>query len=251
MCLGAGRRGKRAYSGRRGGTEQSAGRCGPTPARAILLATGGARACRGARMKFEDEPVPGYPLPILPGHTSPGRFERVLRAGQFAVTSELAPPDSADPEDVFRRARVFHGYVDAINATDGSGANCHMSSLAVRAPCSTRASATRRSCRYPVSATRTGSPSRATSSAAAAMGVCNILCLTGDGVNAGDHPQALPVFDLDSMTSLPDDRTHLARRASVPERAQDHLRSARAAGCSGESVHATRASGERSAWRRK
>jgi len=55
-------------------------------------------------MNFEDEPVPGYPLPILPGHTSPGRLERVLRAGQFAVTSELAPPDSADPEEVYQRA---------------------------------------------------------------------------------------------------------------------------------------------------
>ena len=32
-------------------------------------------------MKFDDEPVPGYPLPILPGHTSPGRLERVLRSG--------------------------------------------------------------------------------------------------------------------------------------------------------------------------
>ena len=82
-------------------------------------------------MIFEDEPVPGYPLPIRPGHTSPGRFERVLRAGQFAVTTELDPPDSADPEEVYRRARVFDGYVDAINATDGSGANCHMSSMAV------------------------------------------------------------------------------------------------------------------------
>jgi hypothetical protein len=41
-------------------------------------------------MKFEDEPVPGYPLPILPGHTSPGRLERVLRAGAFAITAELA-----------------------------------------------------------------------------------------------------------------------------------------------------------------
>jgi methylenetetrahydrofolate reductase (NADPH) len=41
----------------------------------------------------------------------------------------------------------------------------------------------------------------------AAMGVCNILCLTGDGVNAGDHPQALPVFDLDSMTLLTTART--------------------------------------------
>ena len=32
-------------------------------------------------MRFDDEPVPGYPLPILPGHTSPGRLERVLRGG--------------------------------------------------------------------------------------------------------------------------------------------------------------------------
>ena len=41
----------------------------------------------------------------------------------------------------------------------------------------------------------------------AAMGVCNMLCLTGDGVQAGDHPQALPVFDLDSVTLLQTART--------------------------------------------
>jgi methylenetetrahydrofolate reductase (NADPH) len=155
-------------------------------------------------MNFEDEPVPGYPLPILPGHTSPGRFERVLRAGQFAVTSELAPPDSADPEDVFRRARVFHGYVDAINATDGSGANCHMSSLAVCALL-TRvgyAPIMQISCRDKNRIAIQGDIL-----GGAAMGVCNILCLTGDGVNAGDHPQALPVFDLDSMTLLTTART--------------------------------------------
>ena len=57
-------------------------------------------------------------MPILPGHTSPGRLERVLRKGAFAVTTELDPPDSADPEDVFRRARIFDGYVDAINRGD-------------------------------------------------------------------------------------------------------------------------------------
>ena len=73
-------------------------------------------------MKFDDEPAPGENLPILPGHTSPGRFERVLRAGQFAVTAEIAPPDSADPADVYERAALFDGYVDAINATDSSGA---------------------------------------------------------------------------------------------------------------------------------
>jgi methylenetetrahydrofolate reductase (NADPH) len=155
-------------------------------------------------MIFEDEPVPGYPLPILPGHTSPGRFERVLRAGQFAVTTELDPPDSADPEDVYRRARVFDGHVDAINATDGSGANCHMSSMAV---CSllTRvgyAPVMQISCRDKNRIAIQGDIL-----GGAAMGVCNVLCLTGDGVQAGDHPQALPVFDLDSLTLLETART--------------------------------------------
>lgn len=155
-------------------------------------------------MIFEDEPVPGYPLPILPGHTSPGRLERVLRAGQFVVTSELAPPDSADPEDVYRRARIFDGHVDAINATDGSGANCHMSSLAVCALLTRMgyAPVMQISCRDKNRIAIQGDIL-----GGAAMGVCNLLCLTGDGVQAGDHPQALPVFDLDSMTLLETART--------------------------------------------
>src|SRR5450755_4265373 len=150
-------------------------------------------------MRFEDEPVPGYPLPILPGHTSPGRLERVLRAGVFAVTAELAPPDSADPAEVLRRARIFDGYVDAINATDGTGANCHMSSLAVCALL-TRigyAPILQISCRDKNRIAIQGDIL-----GGAAMGVCNILCLTGDGVQAGDHPQAKPVFDLDCVSLL-------------------------------------------------
>jgi len=155
-------------------------------------------------MNFADEPVPGYPLPILPGHTSPGRLERVLRAGVFAVTTELDPPDSADPEDVYRRARVFDGYVDAINATDGSGANCHMSSLAVCALL-TRvgyAPVMQISCRD-----RNRIAIQGDILGGAAMGVCNMLCLTGDGVANGDHPQAKPVFDLDCITLLDIGRT--------------------------------------------
>ena len=155
-------------------------------------------------MIFDDEPVPGYPLPILPGHTSPGRFERILRAGQFAVTTELAPPDSADPQEVYDRAKIFDGHVDAINATDGSGANCHMSSVAVCALL-TRvgyAPVMQISCRDKNRIAIQGDIL-----GGAAMGVCNMLCLTGDGVQAGDHPQALPVFDLDSMSLLETART--------------------------------------------
>jgi methylenetetrahydrofolate reductase (NADPH) len=155
-------------------------------------------------VNFHDEPVPGYPLPILPGHTSPGRLERVLRAGQFAITSELAPPDSADPQEVYQRARLFDRYVDAINATDGSGANCHMSSLAVCALL-TRvgyAPVMQISCRD-----RNRIAIQGDILGGAAMGVCNLLCLSGDGVQAGDHPQAAPVFDLDSISLLTTART--------------------------------------------
>ncbi len=89
--------------------------------------------------------------------------------------------------------------MDAINATDGSGANCHMSSLAVCALL-TRvgyAPVMQISCRDKNRIAIQGDIL-----GGAAMGVCNILCLTGDGVQAGDHPQALPVFDLDSMSLL-------------------------------------------------
>ena len=71
------------------------------------------------------------PDSTAPGYSSGGQLERVLRAGDFAVTAELSPPDSADPADVYQRASHFDGHVDAINATDGSGANCHMSSVGV------------------------------------------------------------------------------------------------------------------------
>ncbi|MFI5020617.1 MAG: methylenetetrahydrofolate reductase [Alphaproteobacteria bacterium] len=150
-------------------------------------------------MIFADEPEPGQPLPILPGHSSPGRLERVLRAGAFAVTAELAPPDSADAEEVYARVRIFDGQVDAINATDGSGANCHMSSVAVCALL-TRVGYSpvmQISCRD-----RNRIAIQGDILGAAAMGVCSLLCLTGDGVESGDHPEAKPVFDLDSLSLL-------------------------------------------------
>jgi 5,10-methylenetetrahydrofolate reductase len=142
---------------------------------------------------------PGAPLEPLPGHSSRGRLERVLRAGEFAVTAELSPPDSADPQEVHRRASIFDGWVDAINATDGSGANCHMSSVGVCALL-TRvgyAPVMQISCRD-----RNRIAIQGDVLGAAAMGVANVLCLTGDGVQCGDHPEAKPVFDLDSIALI-------------------------------------------------
>ena len=132
-------------------------------------------------------------------YKSPGRLERILRAGHFAVTAELNPPDSADPEEVYAAANILTEACDAINATDGSGAHCHMSSVAI---CSllTRldyAAVLQISCRD-----RNRIAMQGEILGAAAMGVMNILCLTGDDVTAGDQPQAKRVFDFDCIQLL-------------------------------------------------
>ena len=134
------------------------------------------------------------------GNKSPcSRLEEVLRAGHFAVTAELNPPDSADPEDVYRAARVLSEVCDGINAVDASGANCHISSVAMCALL-TRAGyepVYQVSCRD-----RNRIAIQGDMLGAAAMGVLNVLCLTGDDVTVGDQPEAKRVFDFDSIQLL-------------------------------------------------
>ncbi len=153
---------------------------------------------------------------------SGSRLERVLKSGRFAVTAELNPPDSADPQAVYDRALVLSTVADAINATDASGANCHMSSVGICALL-TRAGyepVYQISCRD-----RNRIAIQGDVLGAAAMGVKNVLCLTGDGVQAGDQPEAKPVFDFDSMTLLKTirimrDKGHFlsGRKLDVPPR---------------------------------
>ena len=132
-------------------------------------------------------------------YISGSRLERVLRAGRFAVTAELNPPDSADPQEVYEAALVLSRVCDAINATDGSGANCHMSSVAICALL-TRAGyepVMQVSCRD-----RNRIAIQGDVLGGAAMGVKNLLCLSGDDTTAGDQPEAKRVFDLDSVQLL-------------------------------------------------
>jgi len=149
-------------------------------------------------MSDADLPMPGYRVPPE-GMMSGSRLERVLRAGRFAITAELNPPDSADPADVYDAARPLGEVADAINATDASGANCHMSSsgisaLLVRGGYDVVFQV---SCRD-----RNRIAIQGDVLGAAAMGVGNVLCLTGDGVGVGDQPGARPVFDFDSISLL-------------------------------------------------
>ena len=127
------------------------------------------------------------------------RLEEVLRAGHFAVTAELNPPDSADPEDVYKAARVLAEVCDGINAVDASGANCHISSVAM---CALLTRAGYEPVYQVTCRDRNRIAIQGDMLGAAAMGVLNILCLTGDDVTAGDQPEAKRVFDFDSIQLL-------------------------------------------------
>ena len=150
------------------------------------------------------EPGPGPLAPVGAGigHAA-ARFERACSSGRPVVTVEVAPPDSADPAALQARAARFKGLVDAINVTDGAGGNCHMSSVAASAILAAQGLvpvyqiACRDRNRIAIQGDLLG---------AAALGVNNILCLTGDDVSQGDHPDAKPVFDLDAVSLL-----HIAR----------------------------------------
>lgn len=132
---------------------------------------------------------------------APGNpFEAACRGRDgFIVTVEIAPPDSPDPQALLQRAALFDGLVDAINITDGAGANCHMSSVAA-------ASVLAAAGVTPVCQVGCRDRNRIAVQGdvlgAAALGVRNVLCLTGDDVSQGDHPEARPVFDLDAANLL-------------------------------------------------
>ncbi|RLD00887.1 MAG: methylenetetrahydrofolate reductase, partial [Chloroflexota bacterium] len=144
-------------------------------------------------------------IPVPDETKSPcSRLEEILRAGHFAVTAELNPPDSADPEDVYRAAGVLAEVCDGINAVDASGANCHISSVAM---CALLTRAGYEPVYQVTCRDRNRIAIQGDMLGAAAMGVLNVLCLTGDDVTAGDQPEAKRVFDFDSIQLLRTART--------------------------------------------
>ena len=131
-------------------------------------------------------------------------LEEILRAGHFAVTAELNPPDSADPEDVYKAAKVLDEVCDGINAVDAPGANCHTSSVAM---CALLTRVGYEPVYQVTCRDRNRIALQGDMLGAAAMGVLNVLCLTGDDVTSGDQPEAKRVFDFDSIQLLRTART--------------------------------------------
>lgn len=130
------------------------------------------------------------------GYLVGSNLERVLRAGHFAVTGELGPPQSADGDVIRRKAALLRGYCDAINITDNQTAIVRMSSIGsgailvqeglepiIQMTCRDRN-------RLAIQSDLLG---------AYALGMRNLLCLTGDHQTFGNHPSAKNVFDIDSI----------------------------------------------------
>lgn len=130
---------------------------------------------------------------------SASRLEKVLTTGNFAVTAELGPPQNANPEVIRKKAQYCLGNVDGANITDNQTAIVRMSSIA--------AAAIAISCGIEpivqmVCRDRNRIAMQSDILGAAALGVKNILCLSGDHQKFGNHPQAANVFDVDSMQLL-------------------------------------------------
>ena len=130
---------------------------------------------------------------------SPGNLERVLRAGQFSLTAETTPVATTDAAALVERCRPLKGVADAVNVTDGATAKPHLSSLVV-------AGALVRAGIEPVLQFTVRDRNRIALQGdllgAAALGIPNILALTGDDPKRGEEPDAKPVNDLSSTALL-------------------------------------------------
>src|SRR4030042_1504045 len=123
-------------------------------------------------------------------------LEKILASGQFAVTGELGPPKGADVAVIERKANLLKGNVDSINVTDNQTAIVRMSSIAVSAILFRMGLEPNMQM---VCRDRNRIAMQSDIFGAYALGIRNILCLSGDHQKFGNQPTAKNVFDLDSI----------------------------------------------------
>lgn len=134
---------------------------------------------------------------------SGSNLERVLAAGHFSVTAECGPPRGADPDVVTEKAGFVKGNVDACNVTDNQTSVVRMSSVA---GCMLVKDTGVEPLLQMVVRDRNRIAIQSDLLGASALGIRNLLCLSGDHQKFGDDPQAKNVFDIDSMQLI-----HLAK----------------------------------------
>jgi methylenetetrahydrofolate reductase (NADPH) len=123
-------------------------------------------------------------------------IEKILESGGFVVTSECGPPRGADPEVIRKKGNLLKGVVDAVNVTDNQTSVVRMSSLSA---CIILKEMGFDPILQMVCRDRNRIAIQSDILGAAALGINNILCLSGDHQKFGDHPKAKNVFDIDSI----------------------------------------------------
>ena len=127
---------------------------------------------------------------------SGGKLQEILSQGKFAVTAECGPPRGANAEVVARKGALLKGYVDAVNVTDNQTAIVRMSSIAA---CAHLIQMGIEPVMQMVTRDRNRIALQSDIMGAYSLGIRNILCLSGDHQTFGSHPEALNVWDIDSM----------------------------------------------------
>jgi methylenetetrahydrofolate reductase (NADPH) len=130
---------------------------------------------------------------------SGSNLERLLERGEFVVTGELGPPKGPDANVVKDKAAMLKGNVDAVNITDNQSATVRMSSVAA---CKILIDEGLEPTMQMVARDRNRIAMMADLFGAAALGIKNMLCLSGDHQVFGNHPEAKNVFDIDSIQMI-------------------------------------------------
>jgi len=128
--------------------------------------------------------------------TSDSRLEKILERGEFAVTSECGPPRGADPEVIRKKGELIQAAVDAINITDNQTSVVRMSSFS---SCVILKQMGIDPVLQMVTRDRNRIALQSDLLGASALGINNVLCLSGDHQKFGDHPTAKNVYDIDSI----------------------------------------------------
>ena len=127
------------------------------------------------------------------------RISELFDNGQFVVTAEVGPPKGIHLEHLVEEATMYLKDLDAVNITDNQSSVMRTSTLAT---CVALKNAGLNPIYQATCRDRNRIALQSDLLGAAAMGIDNILCLTGDHTKMGDHPGAKPVFDLDSVSLL-------------------------------------------------
>jgi len=127
------------------------------------------------------------------------KLQEILAKGEFAVTAECGPPRGANPEVIRKKGEVLNGYVDAVNVTDNQTAIVRMSSIAA---CAHLLQMGLEPVMQMVVRDRNRIALQSDIMGAYSLGIKNILCLSGDHQSFGSQPDALNVFDIDSMNLI-------------------------------------------------